>query len=56
MIPQHNIYASLVIKRGNSYNIQTIVFKEFFKADRDRFGSVYKNKHNAYKLQQDQSE
>lgn len=40
MMPQHIIYASLIIKKGDSYDIQTIIFKEFFKVDRDRFGSL----------------
>ena len=39
MIPQYIIYASIIVKKEKVYDIQTLIFKEFFKVDRDRFGN-----------------
>ena len=36
MIPNYTIYASMIIKKNNSFEIKTLMFKEFFKVDRDR--------------------
>jgi hypothetical protein len=42
MMPQYLIYASMVIKKNDSYDIRTITFKEFFNIERDRFDNRLK--------------
>lgn len=36
MIPTHWLYGTRIIKQTGEYKIDVIVFKKFFKVDRDR--------------------